>query len=45
MAGRGDHPNGWRVVDTLPVKFRRAKGMLPLPVPATGGSLDACASS
>jgi hypothetical protein len=31
--------SGWQVVDTPPVKFRRAKGMLPLPVPVAGGSL------
>ncbi|MBM3226668.1 MAG: hypothetical protein FJZ47_23125, partial [Candidatus Tectomicrobia bacterium] len=30
---------GWRVLDQVPVKFRRARGMLPLPVPTTGGSL------
>jgi len=33
---------GWRVIssDKVPVKFRRAKGILPLPSPARGGSLD-----
>jgi hypothetical protein len=31
--------NGWRVIDTPPVKFRRAKGLLALPVPVVGGSL------
>lgn len=31
--------DGWRVVDKPPVKFRRAKAMLPLPVPERGGSL------
>jgi hypothetical protein len=31
--------SGWQVVDTPPVKFRRAKGMLPLSVPVAGGSL------
>lgn len=31
---------GWRVVNTSPVKFRRARGMLPLPEPERGGSLD-----
>jgi len=30
---------GWRVLDQVPVQFRRARGMLPLPVPTTGGSL------
>jgi hypothetical protein len=34
-------PSGWQVVATPPVKFRRAKGLLPLPVPAVGGSLEA----
>jgi len=33
--------SGWQVVDTTPVKFRRAKGMLPLPVPVPGGNLAA----
>jgi hypothetical protein len=32
-------PTGWRIVDDPPVRFRRAKGMLPLPVPKRGGSL------
>jgi hypothetical protein len=31
--------SGWRVIDTPPVKFRRAKGMLPLPEPVLRGSL------
>jgi hypothetical protein len=31
---------GWRVVARPPVKFRRAKAMLPLPVPTPGGSVD-----
>jgi hypothetical protein len=30
---------GWRVVADLPVKFRRARGMLPLPIPVAGGTL------
>lgn len=30
---------GWRVVADPPVKFRRAKGMLPLPHPVLGGTL------
>jgi hypothetical protein len=34
-------PHGWQVVDAPPVKFRRARGMLPLPVPVPGGSLAA----
>jgi len=32
--------NGWRVVNEPPVYFRRPGGMLPLPTPETGGSLD-----
>jgi hypothetical protein len=31
---------GWQVVNEAPVKFRRARGMLPLPCPVTGGDLD-----
>jgi hypothetical protein len=31
---------GWRVVTDSPVKFRRTRGMLPIPSPAAGGSLD-----
>jgi hypothetical protein len=31
---------GWRVVDRPPVRFRRAAGMQPLPVPVSGGSVD-----
>ena len=33
-------PDGWRVVASPPVRFRRAAGMLPLPVPVNG-SIDA----
>jgi hypothetical protein len=32
--------NGWRIIDRLPVRFRRAAGMLPLPEPDRAGSLD-----
>src|SRR5579871_1626452 len=32
-------PDGWGVVPSPPVLFRRTKGMLPLPVPEPGGSL------
>ena len=31
---------GWRIVDTPPVRFRRASGVLPLPVPERGGKID-----
>jgi hypothetical protein len=31
---------GWRVIDNPPVRFRRAAGMRPLPVPASGGSVE-----
>ena len=31
---------GWRVVENPPVRFRRAAGMQPLPVPMPGGSID-----
>jgi hypothetical protein len=29
----------WRILDTPPVRFRRARGMKPLPVPMRGGTL------
>lgn len=31
---------GWRLMKRCPVRFRRAKAMMPLPVPEAGGSLD-----
>lgn len=31
---------GWRIVDMPPVRFRRALGVLPLPVPVCGGKID-----
>jgi hypothetical protein len=31
---------GWRVIDNPPVRFRRAAGMQPLPMPAPGGSVE-----
>lgn len=31
--------DGWRVVDSPPVKFRRTRGMLALPEPERGGSI------
>lgn len=33
-------PNGWEIVENPPVKFRRPSGMLPLPVPMGGATLD-----
>ena len=35
---------GWRVIDNPPVRFRRAAGMQPLPVPVPGGSVEALRS-
>ena len=32
---------GWRVIDSPPVRFRRAPGMQALPAPARGGSVQA----
>jgi hypothetical protein len=39
-------PDGWRVIDSPPVRFRRPAGMLPLPlpVPEPGGSIEALSS-
>jgi len=31
---------GWRVIGKPPVRFRRAAGMQPLPVPVVGGSIE-----
>src|SRR4029077_11563845 len=33
-------PDGWRVIECPPVRFRRAPGMLPLPMPEQGGSIE-----
>jgi hypothetical protein len=33
-------PDGWRVVERPRVKFRRALGMLPLPVPESAGTIN-----
>lgn len=33
-------PAGWTLITDAPVKFRRPKGVRPLPVPADGGGLD-----
>src|SRR5262249_51617426 len=32
--------DGWRVAKSAPVRFRRAPGMLPLPMPVLGGSTE-----
>jgi hypothetical protein len=32
--------DGWRMIDTPPVYFRRSSGMKPLPEPVAGGSLN-----
>ena len=32
--------HGWQVLDESPVHFKRSKGMLPLPVPEPGGTVD-----
>jgi hypothetical protein len=37
-------PEGWQVVSQPPVRFRRAAGMLPLPLPQAGGTLEALSS-
>jgi hypothetical protein len=37
-------PDGWRVLGCPPVRFRRAPGMLPLPVPERDGSIEALQS-
>jgi len=31
---------GWRIIDSPPVRFRRAAGMQPLPMPISGGSVE-----
>lgn len=32
--------NGWKVIQNVPVRFRRARGMLPLPYPEEGGNIN-----
>jgi hypothetical protein len=36
-------PDGWQVMGCPPVRFRRTPGMLPLPIPERGGSVEALA--
>jgi hypothetical protein len=36
-------PNGWRIAEDPPVRFRRSAGMQPLPLPLRGGSIEALA--
>lgn len=31
---------GWRIVDNPPIRFRRASGMKPIPIPVDGGSIE-----
>jgi hypothetical protein len=38
-------PDGWRVIGCPPVRFRRPAGMLPLPVPQQGGSIESLIAS
>src|ERR1700757_1379076 len=33
-------PDGWRVIGCPPVRFRRPAGLLPLPAPERGGSIE-----
>jgi len=33
-------PQGWDIVDDPPIRFRRSRGMLALPAPEPGGSVD-----
>jgi len=33
-------PNGWQVIDKPPVKFLRSRGMLSLPEPERGGTIE-----
>jgi len=37
-------PDGWQVITCPPIRFRRAAGMLPLPMPVRGGSIEALTS-
>src|SRR6516162_7669183 len=37
-------PDGWRVIESPPVRFRRPAGILPIPAPERGGSVEALTS-
>src|SRR6516225_9874694 len=37
-------PDGWRVIESPPVRFRRPVGILPIPAPERGGSVEALTS-
>jgi len=37
-------PDGWQVIGSPPVRFRRSAGMLPLPLPVRGGSIETLGS-
>jgi hypothetical protein len=37
-------PDGWRVIGSPPVRFRRPAGMLPIPAPERGGSVETLGS-
>src|SRR5271167_593386 len=37
-------PDGWQLLGSPPVRFRRSAGMSPLPVPERGGSMEALRS-
>ena len=36
-------PNGWRIAEDPPVRFRRSAGMQRLPFPMRGGSIESLA--
>jgi len=38
-------PDGWRVLERAPVRFRRSSGILPLPVQDAADRLTPCARS
>lgn len=31
---------GWQIIDNCPIKFRRPKSLMPLPIPAEGGNIE-----